>query len=338
MPPSLNFNGGIYLMDANDEKAATILPAPRTGTIDEIGFVTATVTTGDTVDVRLETVGATGNPSGSLWAVLTNGAKIVASTDDNVVLTTTLTASASVTMGDPLAVVISMPAVATGTIRINALSSCDYPYGASFAGGSWTKNRNPALICLHYTDVGWVYIPHLMPATQQSYAENIYNTGSAADERGNKITVPFACRVVGVWSPGADGSTGDAEHVLYSGTTVLEAKAVDGDYFYQNVDMSYFFFDTAVTLAANDVVRAIRKPTTATSTRLGTVGTNATVLNSMFGGGQMIATSRVDAGSWTDATASVDVIGLIIDQLDSGGGGVGAGIRMVGSAVARSVI
>jgi len=67
---------GNRIIDAAGEKVAFIFEAPKTGTIDRLLFRTLGVTSGATVDVRLETIDASnGHPSGTLWGTDTNGAQ-----------------------------------------------------------------------------------------------------------------------------------------------------------------------------------------------------------------------------------------------------------------------
>lgn len=47
---------GSFLIDAVDEKVAAVFPVNGSWTFRKFGFVTGTVTTGATIDVRIETV------------------------------------------------------------------------------------------------------------------------------------------------------------------------------------------------------------------------------------------------------------------------------------------
>lgn len=66
---------GNYLLDANGEKAALVFAATAAKAIRKIHFRTGTVTTGDTVDCRVETVdtAANGDPTGTLHTTNSNG-------------------------------------------------------------------------------------------------------------------------------------------------------------------------------------------------------------------------------------------------------------------------
>lgn len=57
---------GSYLLDADGEKLAFVLPAPKTGNLAQVGFRTMIVTTGDTLKVSFQGVDeATGDPDGT---------------------------------------------------------------------------------------------------------------------------------------------------------------------------------------------------------------------------------------------------------------------------------
>src|SRR3990172_8330277 len=142
------------LLDAADEKAAFIFRAPKAGDITEVVFLTGTVTTGAIVDVRIETVSLTnGDPTGTLWGTTTNGAVVIANTDDNVFKTATLTLAATVAKGDLLSVVIVNPTVSPG--NLNVVTSLDhsagFPYRDLFTT-VWTKGIRPLIVGIEYSD------------------------------------------------------------------------------------------------------------------------------------------------------------------------------------------
>src|SRR3990167_3397480 len=98
-----------YVIDAAAEKVAIVVAASTAKDIHKVHVRTGTVTTGDTVDVRIETVDSatTGDPTGTLWQTNTNGALVIADGDDSVWKSVTLTADAtSLVIGDVYAVVI----------------------------------------------------------------------------------------------------------------------------------------------------------------------------------------------------------------------------------------
>ena len=74
----------VGVIDANDEKVAFVVLLQKAGDISTVHFRTGTVTTGDDVLVRLETVDqTTGNPTGTLWGTTTSATVTVADGDDD---------------------------------------------------------------------------------------------------------------------------------------------------------------------------------------------------------------------------------------------------------------
>lgn len=318
--------GQVATLDAADEKAAVIFQAPKTGTIDRVGFRTATVTTGETVDVRLETVDGNGNPSGTLVGANTNGSQIILLTDDNIFFEVTLTAGASVTRGDWLAIVVVMPSVTTGNLQISRTNAARLrPYVAQFAAAAWSRSGFEAIGSIRYNDATYGNVPGLFPVGS-SLATESFQSGTNPDERGNKITVPFPCEIVGAWFRSNSGTLGDFTLKLYdSGTTVLESIAVDGDISGSvNGVEDTILFDTEVTLAAGDVVRLTKLATTATTTGLVALVAPTGMAAALPGGGQMVYTTRNDSGgAWSDTADKVAGIGLIVSALSDGAGGSG---------------
>jgi len=193
-----------YTLDADGEKLAFIMHAPKTGTISKVCFRTGTVTTGATVDVRLETVDATtGDPTGTLLGTNSNGAQVIADANDNVFFTTALTTGVAVTKGDLMAVVIVVPTGANLALVDLADDSGSsgpiFPYSTQFAAAAWTKSATGSgIICaLEYNDGSYAYQPLMWPlsATQT----DTFNNSSSPDERGNKLSLPFPARVTGFW-------------------------------------------------------------------------------------------------------------------------------------------
>lgn len=321
---ALSTSSSVITLSSASDKAAWVGYAPQTGTIDKVAFRTGAVTTSATLDVRLETIGTDGNPSGSLWATNTNGSQ--ASLAANTWYEVTLTAGASVTKGDKIALVIVNPAVSPGNLEVQrySVSRSIFPYTARFAASAWTRSASPWAGWLHYT-TGTAYpsVVGMKPATDSSAQ---YNNSSTPDERGNKITMPFACKVQGIWMINLTTSdTGDFDAVLYdSNSGTLESVSMDGDLTSTtNSGQVPFecYFDTEVTLSYGQVVRVVKKPTSATNTRLPHIALNSTSqLTAAPGIGNQQLSTRTDAGAWSDDNTRVASIGLILTGIDDGAG------------------
>lgn len=316
-------SGGLVTLSASGHKAALIFRAPKTGSITDLMFGTRNVTTGATVDLRLETVSATdGFPTGTLQATNTNAAVVVDSADDNVVKTGTLTASATVTKGDVLALVIVNDSVSPGTMIIaaEARTTHNFPYSASITTASWGKSQANIIAGVKYSD-GKCYPLHGVLLATATNAPS-FNSGSTPDERGFKFQLPFSARVTGAWAQGIIGS-GDADLVLYdSSDAVIASTSIDHDQTCGfSGDLALLYFAASPTLSANTDYRLVLKPTSATNVSITELAlADATHRGAYDGGDAFQFTSRTDAGAWTDSPLTWPMLGLIIDAVNSGGG------------------
>ena len=314
------------VIDANNEAAAFIFPAPQAGDITKLGFRTGSVTTGDSVIVSLQTLDATGLPSGTLVNAGATATQVVASSDDDKYFEVTLATPATVTAGQKVALVVSMPAsgtVGSMQIMLSAVAVGGYPYVANNSG-TWNKLATRGWIgSVRYSDGSYPYIPLLFPLADTT-AANVFNNITSAtnpDERGNKFTMPMACTVSGLWYFNASNQAGDFDLKLYdSGTTVLGSVSVDGDLGNTSTTLAiHLFAGGPVDLRAGDVVRATKLPTS------GTVATASFLMQSQAGvagqypyGSWVQHTDRNDAGAWNDVANRQDGIGLILAGMDDG--------------------
>jgi hypothetical protein len=325
------------LLDAADEKAAFIFLAPKTGSIRKLGFRTNTVTTGATVDVRLETVNAsTGEPTGTLAGTNTNVALVIGNGDDNTWFTVTLTADAAVTFGDPLALVIVNPSGTPGTLNIangyGANQSMALPYVALFTA-SWTKTASSMIpFYVEYSD-GSTLNAGGAPISAQSAVT--FNSGSVVDERSLYFQIPFPAKL-GAVELLITGWTGDAEVILYDsdGTTPLGTISVD-----QSVTRGAtatfmrLRFSAAITLAASTNYRLALKPTSTSDVIwYETVYDSTAIMNSVDGGANFHLSTRVDAGSWGQTTTRRPCVSLLFSAVDDGTGSGGVYGRCVQGA------
>lgn len=317
-------------IDANGEKVALIFHAPKAGNIDRVCFRTGTVTTGDTVDVRLETVDTgTGQPTGTLWATNTNASQVIANANDNTWFEVTLTAAGTVAEGDRVAVVVSLPAAGAVGNMAMAYSALSAGLSGAFAMNyttSWSLPLTTAPVgAVRYSDGSYPFVHGLVPSS--SINDVTFGTGSSPDERGNKITVPFACNVTGLWCKLASNSpsqTGDFDVVLYDDAdNVLGSASHIGDLIAVNSIVDLTFVGGDVTLDAGQVVRAVKKPTTASTTAFSDIVAPSGAGSALPGGTASVYTERTDAGSWTDVSDRWAPIGLILSALDDGAGGGG---------------
>lgn len=317
-----------YLLDAAGEKFAVVLHAPKTGNIRKIGFRTATVTTGATVDVRIEQVDpATGDPNGSLFGVNTNVAHVINNADDNVWLTTAaLTADAAVTQGDLIAVVIAVPAGANLNISELAEDSTSngpvFPYIDHFTA-AWAKTTRGggAMLALEYSDGSYVPIPNCWAFGTAT--TDTFNSGSTPDEYALKFKLPFPARIKGCWA--VIDQDGDCDIVLYDsdGTTALLTKSMDKDVRADSAARCiYITFPGTADLAKDTFYYLSVKPTSVTNLTVYRLQlASAALMDAMEGGQNFHGATRTDAGAWTAVTTDRPMIGLMLSGFDDGAGG-----------------
>lgn len=319
------------LIDATSEKAAVVCFAPKTGTIDKVALRTGTVSTGDTVNVRLETVSlTTGDPTGTLLGTDSNKTQVIADTDDNKWFLTTLTTGVAVTKGDIFAVVIANGSV-PGNINISGfrLDTNDVVYGDLFAGAgpSWTKQANAMVTAFEYDDGTYAHAQGVAPVKLLNNMS--IDTGTTPDEIGIIFQVPFASRAAGFWII-AD-LDGDADIVLYDsdGTSVLQSFSLDKDLQFSGaVRPLAGVFSGGSVLTKDTNYRLVAKPTSLTNIVLREIEVDiAAQMDAMPAGQNFHRTERTDAGSWTQTTMKIPLMGILLDQLDDGVGGSASGVR-----------
>jgi hypothetical protein len=300
------------------------------------------VTTGATLDVRLETVNATtGMPSGTLYGTNTNGSHAVLDANDTVVHTTQLTADAAATQGDLVAVVFVNPSASFGNMQISCNSAQmevqNFPYNASFAA-SWSKGvtLGPPMFALEYDDGTYAPIAGVHPPATAITASTV-NTGTTPDVFGVRFRFAFAVRVRGcyVWMNGGGNPAVRLVSSAYhqaNATGILAPCDTDGDVRQQGIaDIHHLMFPSSVDLSANTDYRLIVEPTTATSMVFYdfTVGALAQ-LDAWPGGRNFHLSTAKDPtgdGDWTNynsGTFRMPYIGLLIDAIDAGSAGGGS--------------
>lgn len=315
-------------LDAAAEKLAFILRVGKAGTIDKVGFLTANVATGDTMDIRLETVDLTnGEPTGTLLDTNSNGALVIGDGDDSTWLTTTLTTGPTVTEGQLIAVVIvNGSGGGNMSLRTVAFDRANFPYSSHFttAWAILTNSRGP-LCALEYSDGSYEHALGVWPVS--ALAAATFNNTDDPDHIGLKFKLPFPAKIRGVWivvDPDAN-----LEIVLYDSDGTTELSTVDLDVGPRNVNgrvAQLVALSSSVELSKDTFYRIVVRPTTATDVAIDYFDVNAVaIMDAMPGGQDFHYTTKKDAG-WTDTTTRRPIISLILDALDDGAGG-GGGVR-----------
>lgn len=321
------------LIDAAGEIASAIFQVAKTGTVSHILWGTVTVTTGDDVDARLETLAGGGDPSGTLAGTNSNGTQTVADTDDNTGFRTALTTALAVTKGDFLVVSIANGA-GGGDMQIRAFTREEqtFPYTRLFTS-SWTDPTDliPA-VSLEYNDGSIEHIFSTEPI--ESITNLTVNSGTTPDEIALRFTVPWPCRVRGMWLH--SDTDGNWVAILYNSASsaLLTSNTIDRDYRRTNRhNYGEYEFNSTADLVAGDVYRMAVRPTGGNSikVRVETIQ-SAAIMDAMNGGIALYMSERTDAGSWTDTTTERPRIGILISGFDDavGGGGGDGGMPLIG--------
>lgn len=311
------------LLDLTGEMTSGIGQIPVTGTITKIGFATGTVTVGNSMTCRLETVDATtGDPTGTAYGGMTQGTVAIADGDDNVWKLCTLAVGASAVQGDLVAVVIGFDTWVAGNLNIQRIANTTLAvmgtsYSDLFTAGAWGKSSGWPAMTLDY---GGTYYPVAGFFPTYTLTAATYNSGASNDEGGNIITLPFKCRVAGVWFYG--GVVGGLTAKLYDtdGSTVLASTVVDKDQQTATTNGYHVVrFTSGITLNAAGAYRATILAAGASSEVMYNIDVDtAAAMGAHLGGSNIHFTTRDGGGSWTQTTTRRAMMGLLIDQVDDG--------------------
>lgn len=309
---------GTIALSASGFKGAMIFRAPKTGSIHKVGVRLATVTTPTDTDFRLETVSAQ-FPTGTLFGTTTNGTILSASLAANAMNMATLTADASVTAGDLLALVVTPSG--SPNIQVSVLASTfgnyQLPYLA-LNNGSWATNNGVPLCAIEYSDGSYAVLQSVYPVTTLN--THTYNSGSTPDEIGARFRIPVGCRVVGGWL-GVDLDN-SADFVLYDsdGVTPLTTLSVtnDGRKSTSGAAPYYFNFPASPTLLANTYYYFSVKPGASSVSIYSWDVLSAAAMDQMPGGQDWHYVSAKDpsgTGSWTPILTRYPVMGLLVSGI-----------------------
>src|SRR3990167_1002287 len=315
---------GSSLIDGSGELVFGVFQIPKTGNITKVGFRTGAVTTAQTLRVGLETVDATtGRPTGTQYGGSAVGTQ--ASPAANTFYQVTLGTQASATVDNEVAAVVQFDGT-IGSLNIVSIDIWDgtFPYAGKFVGGVWSKLTATPVMSLEYDD-GTHEFCGLYPWA--TYANTTYNNTSTPDERALRISLPYKCRAWGA-EANITMASGDADFVLYEGTTLLTSVTIDKDVVGAMGASRCVTkkFPSPQIITPNTEYFLSVKPTSANSINLMEITTpSAAVMDEMELGQNVHFASRTDAGAWTTDTTRRPMISLLVDQLSddvsTGGGG-----------------
>jgi hypothetical protein len=330
--------GNAVTVSAAGHYHAFIFVAREDMTISHVGFRAGTATGSPTIEVRIETVDASGLPSGTLWATNTNGTTGTVTSNTNVLQA--LTASASITKGQIVCVKIAYASGTSQVIQIlnnmMALFHHSLPYYVNHSGSAakGSMNGSCAAIALGSSSTTFYQVPGTIPISAAG-AGGFNNTSSA--KRGLRFTPPMNCRAIGMrWHNAA--ATGDFNAVLYNdaGTELSSSStAFDGDYSAATANGTWtVYFDNTVTLTAGTAYRIAIEPTTTTNANVSTLTLPTTDYRTAGPAKTTAHYTTFATASWDDGATNQAILPLmdvIIDQVDDGtGSGGGGGQRVFG--------
>lgn len=338
------FVGQSLTLDATGERCGSVQFIKQAGDIAKVIFYNAAISSGDTIKASIQTVGADGFPTGTVWTTATGNkayGTVAISTGDTGWHTVTFTEVAPVVAGDIIAVVFEWNSYVSGNMRFyinngvgaSAGGVIGFPYSVSdiaASPGTWIKASSYGSlglsIVLEYSSTNY-YINTNAEGCGAS-ANFALNTGTSPDEVGNYFQVPFTMRAYGAWVY-TDLDYDLTVSLMSSDDTVLANRVLDANYrFGTGNSVIYINFDSnpnaSVTLQPSTWYRLIISPTSANSCAVWYLDVPSAASMAVVDGGTLCyATSRVNGGSWTNTNTKRYAIGLLIDQIDipAGGGG-----------------
>lgn len=312
-------------MGSSTGEVAYILQAPKTGDIDRITFRTSTVTTGSTIEIRLETVDdSTGYPSGTLVDTNSNITQVINSADDNVLFEVTLTGAATVTQGQKVAVRFKnssgSPVIYFGGFADWSAFTTPQILESTNSGTSWTQQANYSpIVAFRYSDATYPEINGVVPLNTVS-TTNI-SSSTTPDEVGNLFTPTQAYRVVGYWAWQDLDGAGEIKMYDASGVVANSTVSLAGTYPLSGAgDFVKYFLETPITLTPNtDYGIVLKKTDTTTSLYYSCDVSDVKYMTAMPSGGkftQITAKDPTDLGDFTETTTAMVFMGLIIDAID----------------------
>jgi hypothetical protein len=327
-------------------------PGVKTGTknISRVGFRFSGVTKagGSALTVSLQDVSLTAGPptqpdgvQDQTVAIANANASFVSNTW---IRTAALSASRTVSYADRLAVVIEFDGagrLGADTVSISAVSAAAFIIVAEnapvlFAGGVWTAQTNSANVILEFDDGTFGILDGSIPTSDIN--THAYNSGTGtADEHALAFQVSEPVVVDGIYALVAPAASGDFELILYSGTSVLVAVAIDANAITQTAAARYYLAPIAEqTLSPGTQYYVAVRPTTANNVSAFSLDVNdANHFTCMDGGLNFNYATRLNQGSWAAITSTRRLYaGVRISQIHDGAGGAGIAV-LTGGGLAR---
>jgi|MudIll2142460700_1097286.scaffolds.fasta_scaffold05488_3 hypothetical protein len=320
------YDGTLVYLTLNDldNSAAAILSAPEDGIITHVGFgVYAVVGNPPAYNVGVVTISG-GFPSSTPY-----GGSSIESVDYTTSgwTWTSLGTPATANMGDIFAVRIWPGATIPDTsnyIRVfgDNLINLNFPVYARYAT-SWATLQGPPAIAFKYNTGRIVGYPII-------YGGGEYiNSESTPDEVGCRFSVPIdmKCSGIRVMIQVDYGADSFYQVVLYDSADNILASSTINSISTYSFGLTDIMLDAEVQLTTGTYYRATIKPlsTNQILPMIADFPSSTERSCSIPESSRWYETTRTNGGSWTDNTASIVWMALIISDITSGTGDTGAG-------------
>jgi hypothetical protein len=317
------------VLDAAGEIAAAVFRFPNDATVRRVGIRTANITTGATIDMRLESIDPdTGNPSGNLYCTNSSGTLTIASTNDSVwVMSQAFVADCNVVRGTLGAVVILHRGVFNGQIATTLnedLQNFPFTVSSNSASGYVRLERSPTF-ALEYSDFSYEPIAGIAPIS--AFSNTNFNHTDATNTRGLRFRLPFNARIVGAWLFTLGAAEQNIKLFDSDGASVIASVKLSTASMFNDASTRLVFatFTSSATLLADQWYRLVQSPTGPSDVAAWTISvTSPTNMATLpFGDNFHLTTAAnpTQESSWTNTTTvQRPLIGPIIDGIDTSGG------------------
>jgi hypothetical protein len=340
------YNTLAFTLDAATEKMSFVFIVPPAGgnlTVTDVAFLITGYSGTGNLDVRVETVGTDGNPSGTLAGTNTN---LVMSISSDGVKTATLTASASLTAGTAYAVVF---AYSSGTYGIaapradsgdrNALIGGHMAYVRFYVSGAWSAStvwmNTAPCFALKLSGGTYANLPGVNGVSTMN--RTTFNNTTTVRKRGAAFVPRFPGTVCG-WSlwGGGFASTDFTVELRSTAGSLLATYSADKDYgnYYSSANVNYNnftrgYFAATYDVAAGTTYDLLLVPGSATNMALNVASIMVTgetnSINLFNGGADCIQVEIDDASARTTDNTKRPMMSLLFSKLDDGAGAGGGG-------------
>lgn len=331
---------GLSITVNDDTDAASFIfdipPFSGAGSLTQISFITGTVTTGEnSVPIRIETLDASGNPSGTLIDANATSTVNIADADDNTLKVATLAGAVTVTTGTHVALRIKRNS--SGSLNGGVFKYATSPtvngipavqdYNVTGAG-AWTKTGASPMVML-LIDGTWVApLGCIGGISTGSFSTTAFASPAQVAMR---IRLPMSVKAVGAKAYLTLPAGSSVMFKLYSNPTGTPTEIASTAVFDTDSSTSTsarlqgFVFTSPVTLAANTDYALAMCPQDANNLSVNYLTANYTYASAYPSGAYGTYYDRANTSSaFSETNTRIPLIGLVASSVDVSGstGGV----------------